>query len=174
MKNKIIFYARLLLIISIICTLIFTFYQSMLPPAESEEVSSSVSDAIEVIIPSDTPTGEYVHTNIRKIAHFVEFATLGGEVALLVILFLPTWGAAPCEKRRIIIHSYAVAPITALMDESIQIFTNRGPSVTDVWIDTAGFVTLATILYVTYLAVILIKRRTAGIRDKAHSVDNNG
>ena len=174
MKSKIIFYARLLLIAAIICTLIFTFYQSMLPPEESNEVSNNVSDAIETIIPSDTPTGSYVHTNIRKIAHFVEFATLGGEVALLVILFLPTWGATLYEKRRIIVHSYAIAPITALIDESIQIFTNRGPSVTDVWIDTAGFVTLATILYVIYLAVILVKRRTAGIRDKAHSVDNNG
>ena len=174
MKNKIISYSRLFLIALIICTLIFTFYQSMLPPEESNEVSNNVSDAIEVIIPSDTPTGEYVHTNIRKIAHFVEFAVLGTEIALLVILFLPSWGATLPEKRKMIIHSYVSAPIIALIDESIQIFTKRGPSVTDIWIDTAGFVALATISYVIYLAVILIKRRTAGIREEAHSVDKNG
>ena len=167
MKNKIIFYSRILLIVAIICTLSFTFYQSMLPPEESNEVSNSVSDAIEPIIPSDTPTGSYVHTNLRKIAHFIEFAALGAEVALFVILFLPTWGASPCKKLKFALHSYAIAPITALIDETIQIFTDRGPAITDVWIDTAGFVTLATLSYLIYLAIVIIRRHVAGIRKSA-------
>ena len=167
MKNKIIFYSRILLIVAIICTLSFTFYQSMLPPEESNEVSNSVSDAIEPIIPSDTPTGSYVHTNLRKIAHFIEFAALGTEVALFVILFLPTWGASPCKKLKFVLHSYAIAPITALIDETIQIFTDRGPAITDVWIDTAGFVTLATLSYLIYLAIVIIRRYAAGIRKSA-------
>lgn len=175
MKNKVIFYSRILLIVLIICTLSFTFYQSMLPPAESTEVSDSVSDVIEPIIPSDTPAGSYVHTNLRKIAHFVEFAALGVEVALFVILFLPAWGATLRSKLKFILHSYVIAPATALTDETIQVFTDRGPAITDVWIDTAGFVSLATLTYLVYLAVILIRRRTAGITDSGASRSaNNG
>ena len=143
----------------------------MLPPEESTEVSNSVSDAIEPIIPSDTPTGSYVHTNLRKIAHFVEFAALGLEVALFVILFLPIFGAQLRKKVRFILGSYIIAPITALLDETIQIFTDRGPAIADVWLDTAGFICLATLAYLIYLAVILIRRHTAGIRKSA---PNNG
>ena len=173
MKNKLISYSRVLLIVLIICTLSFTFYQSMLPPEESSEVSNNVSDAIEPIIPSDTPTGSYVHTNLRKIAHFIEFAALGTEVALFVILYLPTWGAELRKKIKFMLHSLVIAPITALLDETIQIFTDRGPAITDVWIDTAGFICLATLAYLIYLAIVLIRRHTAGIRNSA-PVDKNG
>ena len=77
MKKALLIAARVLLIVAIICTLSFAFYQSSLPPAESNEVSSGVSGALEVIIPSDTPVGEKVHENIREIAHYTEFFTLG-------------------------------------------------------------------------------------------------
>ncbi len=174
MKNKAIFYSRIILAVLIICTLCFTFYQSMLPPEQSSEVSDSVSDAIEPIIPSDTPTGSYVHTNLRKIAHFIEFAALGFEVALFVILFLPVWGATPRAKLTFILHSYLIAPMTALLDETIQIFTDRGPSVTDVWIDTAGFVTFATLSYLIYLAVVYIRRRRRGSSSPAPEDVKNG
>ena len=154
MKNKVIFYSRILLIVLIICTLSFTFYQSMLPPAESTEVSDSVSDVIEPIIPSDTPAGSYVHTNLRKIAHFVEFAALGLEVALFVILFLPAWGATLRSKLKFILHSYVIAPATALTDETIQVFTpDRGPSPIDIWIDTCGVAAGITLLLIGYYYV---------------------
>ena len=79
---------RLLVILLIISTLAFIFIQSMLPPEKSSEQSSAVGEIIEEIIPPETPVGGYVQTNIRKIAHFVEFAALGAEVAVFVILFL--------------------------------------------------------------------------------------
>lgn len=175
MKNKVIFSSRILLVALIVCTLCFTFYQSMLPPEESTEVSNSVSDAIEPMIPSDTPAGSYVHTNLRKIAHFVEFAALGFEVALFVILYLPSWSAELRAKLKFILLSYTVAPATALIDETIQIFTDRGPAIADVWLDTAGFVCLATLTYLVYLAVILIGRKARGSRNLASGEDiNNG
>ena len=167
MKNKLILCSRIFLIVLIVCTLSFTFYQSMLPPEESSEVSNNVSDAIEPIIPSDTPTGAYVHTNLRKIAHFIEFAALGTEVALFVVLFLPSWEAHFGKKLKFARHSYAVAPITALLDETIQIFTDRGPAITDVWLDTAGFVSFASLVYLIYLAFVLVRRHAAGIRKSA-------
>ena len=174
MKSDIIFYLRIFLITLIICTLCFTFYQSLLPPEQSSEVSEGVSDAIEPIIPSDTPTGSYVHTNLRKIAHFVEFAALGLEVALYVIFFLPAFSSSPRSKFKYIVHSYAAAPIVALLDETIQVFTDRGPAITDVWLDTAGFFSLATISYLVYLAVVFVRHRRQGISPRVPTDSQNG
>ena len=174
MKNKVIFCFRLLLIASIICTLCFTFYQSLLPPEQSSEVSEGVSDAIEPIIPSDTPTGAYVHTNLRKIAHFVEFATLGLEVSLYVIFFLPSFKASARAKIKFILHSYAAAPFVALLDETIQVFTGRGPAIADVWLDTAGFFLLATLSYLVYLAVVFVRHRRQGISPRVPTDSQNG
>ena len=168
MMSKAVFYSRLALAVLILLTLAFTFSQSLLPPEESDKVSTGVSDAIEPVVPSDTPVGSYVHTNLRKIAHFVEFAALGLEIALFVILYLPAWGAPLHARLRYIACSYLIAPLTALADETVQILTGRGPSVIDIWIDVAGFCSLATLSYLIYLAVTLTVRHTAGIRNTAH------
>ena len=75
---------RLLLLALIFATLVFIAVQSLLPPAKSSAESEAVSGAIEVIIPSGTPTGDAVHKNISSIGHFVEFAALGAEIAVYV------------------------------------------------------------------------------------------
>ncbi|MBQ8689083.1 MAG: VanZ family protein [Clostridia bacterium] len=149
MKKTLLLILRIALIALVFGTLLFTFYQSSLPKAESSEVSDGASEKLEPIIPSTTPTGEFVHTNIRKIAHFVEFAILGYAVALYVVTFM---------RRKFIGISYLAAPIVALIDETIQVFSERGPSVTDIWLDISGFVFSASIVYITLLAVVLIPR----------------
>jgi len=157
MKTKFLLAAKLLLTVLILCTLLFTFYQSALPKEESGEVSDNVSEKLEPIIPSDTPTGEFVHTNIRKIAHVVEFGTLGFFVSLLVILLMldiPSMSA----RVHLLIYTYMIAPVTALIDETIQIFSGRGPMISDLWLDVLGFVTVATSVFLIYLAALLILR----------------
>ncbi len=73
--------------------------------------------------------GEYV---LRKLGHFSEFACLGA------LLFL-YWRYSGETK----LHAFAMPLLCGLLaaccDETIQVFTpDRGPSVIDVWIDTAG------------------------------------
>lgn len=139
----------------IFATLIFIFVQSMLPREVSSAESEAVGGIIEEIFPSDTPTGAYVQKNIRKIAHFTEFGVLGVEVALYVAFF---------AKRKIFIAlSYPAALITAFFDESIQIFSKRGPLITDVWVDFLGFFVFATLTYaVFFTASYLIMRYNKG------------
>ena len=147
-------YARIFkiaLICLIIATLAFIFIQSMLTPEVSKAESDAVGEIVEEIIPPDTPPGEYVQKNLRKIGHFVEFAILGTEISIFVLLF--------ARKIRHGLFAVIFSPLVALCDETIQIFSDRGPSVTDVWIDTAGFASFSALVYLVYLAVIFTKKK---------------
>ncbi len=161
MKTRLLLIAQILLIALIVCTLLFTFYQSSLPPEESAEVSDGVSEKLEPIIPSTTPTGKFVHLNIRKIAHFVEFATLGSEVALYVAFFIGRGKGIGRGKLCVMGLSYLFALVVALLDETVQVFTDRGPSITDVWLDFLGFFSLSTIVYLIFIVGTLVLRRKA-------------
>ncbi len=148
MKNKYKSIARILLLLLIAATLVFIFLQSTKPPQKSQAESDKVGEIVGEIIPPGTPAGDYVQENIRKIAHFTEFFFLGCEVSLYVILFLPRikWAAL----------SFPTALIVAFFDESIQIFSNRGPSVKDVWIDFFGFAFASACFYTVAAIVIFI------------------
>lgn len=72
---------------------------------------------------------------VRKLAHFTEFSVLGVEAGFLFGIFrrneaVNIWtGFVPA----ILCCSFA-----AVIDETIQIFSLRGPAIADVWIDTFG------------------------------------
>ncbi len=142
---------RLLFVLLIIATVSFIFIQSMIPPEESEEQSGAVSEIIGEIIPPETPVGGYVQTNIRKIAHFVEFAVLGAEVAAFVVLFI--------KKIDYALASFLFAFVMAFFDETIQIFSGRGPQITDVWIDLSGFAATAIIIYTVCVMICFVKNK---------------
>ncbi len=141
---------RVALLALIALTAAFAFVQSSLSPEASSSESGAVGDVIGEIIPPETPVGGYVQTNIRKIAHFVEFALLGAEVAVYILVFTP-W-------RERVILSYPFAVITAFLDESIQMFTDRGPAISDVWIDFSGFVCASLIVYAFFFAARFVLR----------------
>lgn len=130
------------LLLLIVMTVAFAFIQSSLPPEVSSSESGAVGDIVGEIIPPETPVGNYVQINLRKIAHFIEFALLGAEVAVYILAF---------ERRaRYAALSYPFAVITAFLDESIQMFSNRGPAISDVWIDFSGFLSASIIVYAAF------------------------
>ncbi len=159
MKSRIMFALRILLILLYICSLLFTFYQSSLPKEESQNKSDEVLEWLEPIIPSDTPIGGYVHTNIREIAHFTEFFFQG----LFLSLYLSLFHIRRCTSKRqmlpIIIGTYILSPIVPLLDETLQIFTSRGPEILDVWVDTLGFVSAVSVIFALYFLVTLVIKR---------------
>lgn len=159
MKNRVYLILRIALLIGIFGTLLFTFTQSLLPPEESAEVSESVSEILETIIPSDTPVGEYVHDNVRKIAHFVEYFILGCFTSLYVVIFMPKIESEPRGRIRYCIYSLVISPIISLFDETLQIISERGPSITDVWLDTAGFFVSSVTIYAVFFTVMYIIRK---------------
>ncbi len=144
-------WAKLLIAAMLITTLSF-FVQSALPTETSAEESDAVSDAIEPIIPSESPVGQVVHPNIRKIGHFVEFGALGLEAALFIFFFM---------KKRLkgAFGFSAVALFIALCDETVQIFSGRGPDVADVWLDFSGFLTFFVLTTAVAFLLHKLKRK---------------
>lgn len=141
---------QILLILLIIATLLHAFYQSSLPAKESVEQSDKVGEIIEEIIPPDTKPGEYVQKNLRKLAHFTEFFALGLWCTLYVALFF--------RRASGFFAALPFGVICALLDETVQIFSKRGSSVKDIWIDMAGFASAFLIVNSVLLCVLLFKR----------------
>ena len=79
--------AVIVLSILIVLTLCFIFGNSLKGPAESLEQSNSVGDVIRPIIdPDENLTDEEFSFFVRKSGHFVEYAVLGIECAILAFV----------------------------------------------------------------------------------------
>ena len=104
--------------------LVFIWGQSILPT----RISNSQSRFIAIYLAKWFGRNvNYVNHTIRKCAHFAEFAVLGAAAAWLF------------GKRK---YGYVIAALIgfgcAFLDETIQIFSRRGPAISDVWLDFSG------------------------------------
>ena len=126
----------------------------------SSQLSSSISIAVGEFFASIFGTGDGVTTvgclSVRKMAHFTEFAALGVVASLLFKLFL--------KNKNVYMLILALCGVfVALMDETIQIFSNRGSSVRDVWIDVFGYVVGCMIVAAICFARARLKKKNAQI-----------
>lgn len=141
---------RIVLLIVTALTVVFIFGQSFLPKrvstGESGWVEDSILDPIFRFFGMEPPDDHIV----RKIAHIAEFAVLS---VLLVFCF-----------RGQIARSAGVAFCTAFLDESIQLLTDRGALISDVWIDLIG------IAIGTLIGFLLLK----AIRGRHKKTKENG
>ncbi|MBQ7386600.1 MAG: VanZ family protein [Clostridia bacterium] len=136
------------LIALIAVTVLSFFIHSLMPREISAEESDGVASILSTVIPPDTPVGAFIVNNIRKIAHFCEYGLLGIELAIYGALFVES-------KKRAALMSLVFAHATAFIDESLQIISGRGPSITDVWLDLFGYV----VLYLLTCAAIFAIRK---------------
>ena len=109
--------------------LLFIWGNSLLPGETSGAISGGIFTWLTGLTGADGGFGELL---LRKLGHFTEFACLG---ALL-------WRLCR-ELGQKGIHAFTMpllgGVLAAVLDETIQVFVpGRGPSVLDVWIDTAG------------------------------------
>ena len=88
---------------------------------------------------------------LRKLAHFSEFFLLGAEMYLLAAEYKRTGAAASAG---VLLR----CNFCALIDETIQIFSGRGPEIKDVWLDTFG---AASGILITLL-ILSVRNRLAG------------
>ena len=139
-------YGAIALICLICATVAFIFIQSMLSPTASGAESGAVRRFLETFFSYDRPIGAFVLNNLRKIAHFAEYGILGIEISLYVCLFAD-------DRMRIAPYTVILGHGVAFIDETIQIFSGRGPAILDVWIDTLGFITLSALTYVSYFVI---------------------
>lgn len=99
------------------------------------EVSTAQSDAVQGLLGS--LFGEWIYAtffyqNIRKVAHFAEYALLGAEWAGYRLSVRgarrPTWWLVA-----------AAGPLTAVCDEVLQFISARAPLAVDVLLDCGGY-----------------------------------
>lgn len=114
-------------------TLLYIWSNSLQSAIESNEQSKKVLEAIEEVFrtqPLDTEEAQHI---VRKAAHVAEFALLGLEMALLLL-----FTGKMCKRNIITILFIGLA--SAVTDETIQVFTQRGSQVIDIWIDFSGLI----------------------------------
>ena len=113
--------------------LAFIWGNSLLPGEISGAISGWVHMLIQAIFPGSGEPGQG-HGLLRKLAHFSEFCALG---ALLSWLF----AMVKTKKWAFVLPSLACGCLAACVDETIQRFIpDRGPSIKDVGIDSAGVI----------------------------------
>lgn len=105
-------------------TAAFIFSNSLLSVPQSRAISKIVQDKITPFLELFVGTGNVTNHLVRKIAHFVEFSVLGFELSILF--------------RRYPVLPFLVGLLISAGDETIQIFSNRGAQVRDVWLDFIG------------------------------------
>ena len=112
--------------------LAFIWGNSLMTGTDSGNMSGGIMAWLNRFLGLNEAGAEILHYLIRKAAHFTEFACLGGLLA---------WRSLLDEEKHIIVFPALLSLSAGLVDETIQLFTpDRGPSLTDVWIDTSGAV----------------------------------
>ena len=131
----------------LICNLIFIWGNSLLPG----EISGAFSDWVKSLLARILPMGPDDGSGgglLRKAAHFSEFAALGIWLA---------WLHGMLQKGTLRPFFWGV--LAASADETIQRFVpDRGPSIRDVCIDSAGVLTGIILLW---LGHHYLKKRSA-------------
>ena len=130
------------LIIIILVTVIFIWGHSMFSKEVSSGESSIALAILRPVLEIFAGKGNVTEYLVRKLAHFSEYAVLGGELGYLmfgIICFIRKSQSNPLVMavKSFWLGELAVL-VTAFLDETIQIFSGRGPMITDVWIDLAG------------------------------------
>lgn len=130
----------------LICNLLFIWGNSLLPG----EISGMFSDWVKSILAqlfSVAPNAFAGSGLLRKIAHFTEFSALGMCLA---------WFHGMLQKG--MLQPFLWGTLAASVDETIQCFVpDRGPSIRDVCIDSAGVLTGIILLWLGYYC----KKRSA-------------
>lgn len=134
---------RLLLRLVLIATLCFIWSNSLAGKEESASLSQRITAWLNGI---GIPVTDHF---VRKSAHFCEFGLLGCELMLLF------WLRSGLHFQNACNAAFA-ALLSAVTDETIQIFVGRGSQVSDVVLDFSG--ALTGLLFVS-LVIRLIKKR---------------
>ncbi|MBO4432914.1 MAG: VanZ family protein [Clostridia bacterium] len=159
MKNNIIRYSALVLLVFSMCAI---FYFSAQPADVSEETSNGVIEKmISVFYPEYNGLDDFAKQDIvitfvvpiRKLAHFLEFFMLGGST----YVFVSTFNGFLKKYRFLISLSFAV--FYAICDELHQIFVpGRACRFSDILVDSVGALTAILI----FVLILRIRRRRKG------------
>ncbi|MBR6383589.1 MAG: VanZ family protein [Lachnospiraceae bacterium] len=161
-KNKF----RVIITVIILLTVAIIWGHSFMTPEMSTEESSFVKEIVEAVVQSVSNNEAFVipEVVIRKSAHFIEYAILGIELAILIAINIKE--PLTDDKKRGLIKSifsfYPTAFIFSLLvasiDETIQYFTGRYSSFWDVLLDMTG-ASFSILVFLLLRALILRRKK---------------
>ncbi len=122
----------------------FIWGNSMLSAEASGAISHFVASLIGI---GDGPSADEGHHLLRKAAHFTEYAILGALSGLL-------FDSLSLDDMKKYVSAALIGFSVPLIDETIQIFSGRGPAIADIWIDIAGFALGAAVSF-----LVIFKRQ---------------
>ena len=143
-------YERLCRLIKILIalTLAFIWVNSLMPRAESQAVSQGL---LERIVELFRALGIHISPKsdhfLRKLAHVVEYGILGAEFSLLLHL-------RDKQGPQGFVNCAFAGLSAAVMDESLQLISNRGSQVQDVLLDFWGYMVglwLCAVIYERFI-----------------------
>ncbi len=144
-------------------TLIYIWNNSLQSAIVSNGQSKRVLEVIEEVFRTPPLDTEEAQRIVRKAAHVLEFALLGLEMALLLYF-------TGKMRRQNLMAIFFIGLASAVMDETIQVFSQRGSQVMDIWIDFAGF---ASGIGITLVAYTLFSKVLIHTRKQKHTdIDN--
>lgn len=142
---------RNILIILFVLIICFIWGNSLLSAETSSRISNAVSELLTSFFGNGEGESAIDNTSVRKLAHFVEFFFLGIVASLLLRLLIN-------DTRVGIALSGLLCLFIPVMDETIQIFTGRGPSLRDVWIDIGGYALGSLAVYLIVFIRAFLKK----------------
>ena len=161
-KSKRIVFLRILLGMLILANMTLIFIFSAQTGVESGKTSGKVTEVVAEVTVKDfekkpideqTQILEKLHHPVRKIAHMLEFGSLGA----LILLFLLTWRGKLFWQYP---TSLGVTFLYACTDEwHQQLSEGRGPQFQDVLIDLCGAIITCTLLLIWVLLIRHHKRK---------------
>ena len=131
---------RKILLVLILITLALIWGQSAMSRQDSEAESAWVMELIMPFLEIFVGRGRVTLHLVRKLAHFTEYALLGAELTLYSVFGMKD-AASPLIGKTSVFLPLIIGLAAAAADETIQIFSGRGPAVADVLLDFCGVLT---------------------------------
>lgn len=148
-KNRLL---RIVLIVLMVMTIAFIWGNSLLGRQASTEHSDTVRGFLQKIAELLGLQWTLTIPMVRKAAHFLLFFLLGTEWTL--------YRLCGRQLNRQDVGSILSGVFTvAFLDETIQVFSKRGPLITDVWLDISGGVTAMLLVFALYYLINACKKK---------------
>ena len=134
---------KAILLLIIFLTLAFIWGHSVISKDNSARESGWVLKLVSPFLELFLGKGNVTDHIVRKLAHFAEYSVLGAE--LLCFFSFGGDGNMHFTSVRQYTAALLYTLFTALIDETIQLFSDRGSQVSDIWLDcsSAAFGALA-------------------------------
>ena len=138
-----------IIIVLIVISIAVAWVHSAMPVPISQSESGFFLDFLKPVFRVFIPDEAITDHLVRKMAHFSEYGLMGIEMMAFLAV-------SDKLKPRFYVNTFFSGLSIAVIDETIQIFSGRGPLISDLWIDMGGFVTGGLI---AGLVIFLIRRK---------------